>query len=317
MNKELIVGNLSAKAGEKTQGYLKVEGTTEEMPVTIINGKREGKTLLVTAGVHGCEYTAIKAVMELSRELDPEEVHGQVILVHPVNLKGFKKKTAALMPEDGKNILRVFPGNNEGSVSEKIAYTITTELISKADFYLDVHGGDLHEDLLPHIYYPGSSEKHITEASIKIAEVFDVPYYVKSMTTNGTYTTAALGGVPSLLVERGGAGIIKAEDVILYKRDILNVMAKLNMIEYTSGKRKFKPVEIKNARYEDSRYEGCWICYVKPGDYISKGQKLGDITDFFGNVIYSCTAEFDGVILYNTVAFSVAEGDSLVAYGEV
>lgn len=316
--KELVIQDLKAKVGEKIQGFINILDTETKMPITIINGEKEGKTMLITAGVHGCEYPCIKTAIELAKEIDPKKVSGQIIIVHPVNIQGFEGRVAAIVPEDNKNILRMFPGNKNGTISEKIAYVISNELQELSDFYLDIHGGDLHEDLLPHIYYPGAAEKNIIEASIEMAKSFNVPYYVKSNTTNGSYTSAAIRrGIPSLLIERGGCGLCKEEDVLEYKNDILNVLSNLDILECKITENKILPKEIKEAVYLDSPRNGCWTCFVKAGDKINKGQKLGEISDYFGNIIDTFYAEFDSVVLYNTVAFSVIKDNSLIAYGKI
>lgn len=318
MKKELNICELSAKVGEKKQGFINILDTKTSMPVTIINGIKEGKTMLITAGVHGGEYPCIKASIELAKEIDAKEVSGQIIIVHPVNTQAFKGRNAAIVPEDNKNILRVFPGDKDGTVSEKIAYVISNELQEKADFYLDIHGGDIHEDLLPHIYYPGLAEKEVLEDSIEMAKYFDLPYYVKSNTTNGTYTSAAIRkGVPSLLVERGSCGLCKEDDVKAYKKDILNVLRALNILEGEVIKNRITPKEIKEAEYLDALNDGCWTCLVKAGQIIKEGEKLGEVTDYFGNIIDTYYAKFDGIVLYNTVAYSVTKDSSLIAYGKI
>lgn len=318
MKKELVICELSAKPGEMNQGFINILNTETNMPVTIINGSKEGKTMLITAGIHGCEYPCIKTAIELAKEIDPKKVSGQIIIVHLVNTQAFVKRAAAVVPEDNKNILRMFPGNKEGTISEKIAYVISNELQDKADFYLDIHGGDVQEDLLPHIYYPGAAKQSVVEASIEMAKCFNVPYYVKSNTTNGSYTSAAIRkDIPSLLIERGGCGLCKEEDVKAYKSDILNVLATLNILDHEITEREFSPKEIKEAIYLDALNDGCWTCFVKAGDYVKEGQELGKVTDYFGNEIDIYYAEFDGVVLYNTVAFSVTRDSSLVAYGKI
>ncbi|MGG7057846.1 M14 family metallopeptidase [Clostridium nigeriense] len=318
MKKEFIICELIAKVGEKKQGFINILNTETKMPVTIINGANEGSTVLITAGVHGGEYPCIKTAIELAKEIDPKKVSGQIIIVHPVNTQGFVGRNAAVVPEDNKNILRVFPGDKNGTISEKIAYVISNDLQEKADFYLDIHGGDIHEDLLPHIYYPGLADKSIIEASINMAKSFNVPYYVKSNTTNGTYTSAAIRkNIPSLLIERGGCGLCKEEDVKEYKRDILNVLAGLNILDCEIKENKFSPREIKEAVYLEALNDGCWTCFVKAGEEIKEGEKLGEVTDYFGNIIDTYYAKFDAVVLYNTVAYSVTKDSSLIAYGRI
>lgn len=318
MKEILSICQLNTKHGEKVQGFIKILDTNIEIPITLINGEKEGKTVVITAGVHGCEYPGIKTAIELADEINPKDVSGNIIIVHIVNTLGFKEKRAAIMPEDNKNILRVFPGNKNGTVSDKIAYFITNEIYSKADIYFDLHGGDLHEDLVPHIYYPAKAEDEIVEKCIEIAKYFNVNYFAKSNNTNGTFTSAAINHkIPSLLIERGGCGLCKEKEVIEYKKDMLNVLSKLNVLDYEITQGEVSPKEIKEAIYLDSLNEGCWTCFVSAGKFIKKGDKLGEIRDYFNNIIDTYYAEFDGIILYNTVALSVEKGSSLVAYGRV
>ena len=50
--------DMKAAPGEKTVIELKVTDQTS-IRVLVIEGKKQGKTLVVTAGVHGCEYIGI------------------------------------------------------------------------------------------------------------------------------------------------------------------------------------------------------------------------------------------------------------------
>ena len=73
-------------------------------------GNQPGKTLVVTAGVHGDEYVGIQAVRELLAQLSPGELSGRVIFVPVVNAGGFFAGTYRV-PEDGENLNRCFPGS--------------------------------------------------------------------------------------------------------------------------------------------------------------------------------------------------------------
>ena len=74
------------KTGEKKQVYVQVMDSEEYMPVTFINGTRDGKTVLVTSGIHGGEYEGIHAACEIARDLKSEDICGQLAIIHPVLL---------------------------------------------------------------------------------------------------------------------------------------------------------------------------------------------------------------------------------------
>lgn len=317
MSKTLSICGLTATYGTKVQGFINIMDTKTQMPVTLINGEKDGKTILITAGIHGCEYTGIQTAIDIALDLNPKEISGQVVIIHPVNTSGFLGRNPGIVPEDNKNINRVFPGNEKGTITDKIAYTLTHEFQDIADFYLDLHGGDLHEDLTPYVYYPGVGDPEVIAASKSIAEILNVDYMVRSSATTGAYNSAAIRGIPSLLIERGCCGLCKQKDVLSYKKDIVNALIKLGLLEGELPSIEKSPKEIREVEYLATKHTGCWIPFVKSGELLVKGQVLGVVKDYFGNVIDTYYSEFNSVVLYCTVAFSVIKDDSLVTYGRI
>ena len=106
----------------------------------------------------------------------------------------------------------MFPGNPEGSASEKTAWAIT-QLQDEADFYIDLHGGDLFEKLTPYVYVPGNCAPEVTTTARAAAQVLSVPVRVLSQASTGAYNSAALRGTPSILIERGACGLWEPEEV--------------------------------------------------------------------------------------------------------
>ena len=64
--------------GEKRQVKLPVPGGAP-LEAWLFCGTHSGKTLVVTAGVHGCEYVGILALQKLVETLDCATLYGQVI----------------------------------------------------------------------------------------------------------------------------------------------------------------------------------------------------------------------------------------------
>ena len=114
MKEALCIGALQAESGTKTNGYYTVPKTLHRIPVTIINGAKDGKIILITSGIHGGEYPGIQTAIELSQELNPADVQGAIIILHPVNTQAFLQRVAGVIPEDGENLNRVFPELWEG-----------------------------------------------------------------------------------------------------------------------------------------------------------------------------------------------------------
>lgn len=302
--------------GQKLQFMSTVTGTDLQVPVTTVAGVEDGPKILITAGIHGSEYPGIKAIMELAQELDPSTIRGQLLMLHPVNLQALRQRVGMIMPQDGINLNRAFPGDFTGSSSFKMAWWLT-QLSDQADFYLDLHSGDLFEELTPYVYYPANADAVVNKASREAALVLDVPYLVPSRSTTGAYNSAALRGTPSLLVERGGAGYCREDEVKAYKQDIVNVLKHLNVLDGPLKIRSHQPVDLEKVIYLTitEEQDACWQSAVTPGQKILAGQILGRTWDIFGNPLHVYQAEMDGVVLYHLYPLATARGDVLVAYG--
>ena len=155
------------------------------------------------------------------------------------------------------------------------------------------------------------------KASKRIAKVVDVEYMVRSLATGGAYNYAASTGLPSILIERGGAGLCLHEDIEAYKDDIRNILRRLKMFELPVKPRHYHPRDITDMIYLESMETGCWFHHIHSGDFVQKGQVLGRTTDLFGQTITEYYAEISGVILYVCPALSAPKGTILVGYGQV
>lgn len=311
---EFKLGNIVCKLGEKVSGFWDIEGYS--IPTTIINGKKSGKIVAISSGIHNCEYVGIQSAIELSQEIDPENINGTVIIFHPVNYSGFFHKIPAVMPEDNKNLNRAFPGIENGSTADKIAYHFSKFLYPQLDFFIDLHGGDLYERATNFVYSPGIGDNKVIEVSHEVAQVLSVPYRVRSSAKTGAYNSAAIQGVPSMLIERGGNGLWNNEEVKEYKKDILSVLGYFNIIDFLNEKN-LNQKEISIAEYISSEVDGFWYPRYKAGEKFNEGDLLGEIKDCFGNIITSYYAEFDGVILYGVFSLAIKKSEEILAYGKI
>ena len=79
-----------AAPGQKTIALLRDRDLS--LPVTTIHGNSPGPRVLLTAGIHGCEYCSIQAAIELASELDQDAVAGRLTIVHLANASGFSER---------------------------------------------------------------------------------------------------------------------------------------------------------------------------------------------------------------------------------
>ena len=315
MCQTMTFGGCTAAPGQKIQGFAPLYPTAETFPITLINGCRPGPRILISSGIHGSEYPGIQTAIELAAEIEPEQLQGQLVILHPVNVAAFYEKSCYISPVTGTNLNRNFPGDPEGPLPLQISHYLLHEYGMRCDFVLDLHGGDLHEALPPYVYYPGVGDDDVIEASRRIAELIHCDYIVKSQSTTGFYNACAIAGTPAVLIERGSSGQWIPEEVLLYKADVYNALYYLGALEGEVRLPEKPARKIARATYLDSPATGCWYPSVHIHDPITAGQKLGEIRDFFGRLQAEIHAEYDGVTLYMKDTLSITEKEFLIAYG--
>src|SRR5215471_11756910 len=219
----------------------------EPRPVISVAGGKSGPVLFVNAGVHGGEYPAAEAVIRLGKTLDPKKILGAVILMPVLNLPAFRTRTPFVCPIDNVNPNRVFPGDPTGSYSEQMTHALINEFVVHADAYVDLHGGDIPEALVPFVIcrseagLADSKARDVTARSKQIAMAFGLPYVltvskpVQPSKGLSSYAAAAEKGVPSILAEAGGVGQMQEDAVELLVQGVINVMRHLDMLAVTKS----------------------------------------------------------------------------------
>src|SRR5258708_6715264 len=231
MKTDLKIGDVSAAPGKKSKGFLKVPNTAVQIPLVIANGAQEGPTLLVTAGIHGGEYPCIDAGICFGRELDAAQVCGRVIVIAPVSLNAFHARQAFVVPEDGKNLNRVFPGKATGTIAEQMAHTLMTEVVPHANAWVDLHGGDIPEALVPFSGIHEAKDPKVTDQSRQEAAAFGIEYVVHPSSLGGTTLDAATDtGIPALLAEAGQLGILDEASTQILLQGCRNVARYLGIL---------------------------------------------------------------------------------------
>src|SRR5260370_18806083 len=184
-----------------------------QIPIATIRGSHPGPVLALIAGNHGYEYPPILALQKLRSQIDPAKVCGTIVMVHVANMPSFLGRTVYFSPIDGKNLNRVYPGRKDGTVSERIAYAITNEVIDKADYVLDLHCGDGNEWLRPYVYQTVTGNQDLDQATARLALAFVIDHIVLDRSrpldpTRSTYcsNTAITRGKPAITAESGFFG---------------------------------------------------------------------------------------------------------------
>ena len=326
-----VLAQLVVEPGKMVQGEIIVNSvngdTSTFIPVTVLHGSQEGPVLSLIAGIHGSEYSPILSMQKLPLLVDPSNLSGTVIIVHIANMPAFTGRTIYFGPNDLKNLNRSFPGNPSGTVTERIAFELTTHVIKPANYVIDIHSGDANESLRPSYsaYYAEAGSEEVVRESERIAMAFGLSTVVQfagsyDSVNDAIYTSAQAVtlGIPAMDVESGELGVIGDRYVSPITKGVLNVMRELDMIE---GKLELpeSPLIIADRTRVYSEHSGIWYAdpLVRTGDYVTQGTRLGVITDYFGNELETVTAPASGVLLILFGTPPVNTGDPIVVIGKV
>jgi len=330
-DKKFEIGGISISAGETYRGTLKVpkgEDNVETfIPITVHHGNNTGPVLSLISGIHGSEYAPILSMQKLAGLIDPRKLSGTLIIVHVANIPAFTARTVYLSPNDLKNLNRAFPGNANGTVTERIASTLKTEVILRSDYVVDIHAGDANEGLRPSYtaYYAEAGGTEVIEKSKRIAIAFGLGTIVKfsgsyQSIDDAIYTSAQAVtlGIPAIDIESGELGKTDDQYITPIVDGAQNIMRELKMVEGDLNLPE-QPLFINDRARVYSSHDGIFYAdpKVKTGDYISKGTRLGVITDYHGTELETVDAPSAGVLLILFGTPPVNEGDNIAVIGKI
>lgn len=324
--KTIKVGEITANPGESKNGYIIVpageDGEEQKIPVTVINGIKEGPVLAMTAGVHGYEYPPILAFQRLIKMINPSEISGALILVHVANLPSFLKRTIYYNPHDWKNLNRVFPGKKDGTMCERIAYQITKEVIDNCDYLIDCHCGDGNEDLMPYLYCPVTGNPETDKITKEMATYYGLGLAILDKTrpkdkNASVYVgnTALLRGKPAITIESGKLGRTDEKDILAVVKGTYNIMKLLGMMDGEPDIIK-KPVWVQEYKIFRAEHTGIFYPLVSRADHVQKDELVGYLTDFFGNIVQEVRAPYDGIVLYIIATPPMSPGEPMASIGK-
>lgn len=322
---------LEVPAGERISGKLPVNGGVDGVetfiPVTVFHGRDSGPVLSLIAGIHGSEYSPIISMQRLPELLDPQAMAGTLIIVHIANLPAFQGRSVYFGPDDLKNLNRSFPGKADGTVTERIAFTLSEEIMPLSDYLIDIHSGDGNESLRPSYsaYYAEAGGTEVVGQSRRLAVAFGLDTIVQfagsySSLDDAIYTSAqsVTRGIPSIDVESGELGVIDDVFIDPITDGAMSVLRELGMV---AGEPivPANPLFISDRARVYSEYEGIWHknMLVQTGDYVTEGTELGVITDYFGKELQTVVAPASGILLILFGTPPVNVDDNIAVIGKV
>ena len=290
------------------------------LPVTVVAGTTDGPTLLLIAGEHGNEYENIVALQETLQALDPTALKGRVVGVHCCSLDSYLNRTR-VAEADGQNLARCYPGKENGTLTERVAFTLQNDFLGQPApdkpiclVPLHTYGpGMLGATLTGYNIYPEAPELTEAQRSASLAtglplvwgHEFDASHAAAAeMGDDASGRTALyaayLAEIPAIYWETtwGHGGEEQ------YKCGLLRLMVHYGMLAGTN-----EPIAAREciesvghgagnlASHNQAPCEGLWRPVVQIWDRVETGDLLGEIRDLYGATLAQIHTGKDGVVI--------------------
>ncbi len=316
----LVVGTASAARGQRAYGEIAVPAGSDaaaSIPVAVLNGALPGPTVAFVSGAHGTEYASVVALTRLIERVNPQTLAGTIIIVPLLNVASFEQMTPHTNPVDKKGMNSVYPGNSKGTQSERALALIAEQVVAPADVVVDLHGGDLDENLRPYSYWTRTGNAALDSATRSLIMAFGIDHViVRDVDLGNPASTRSLGtyalskGKTAIVAEAGRSGMVLPEDVDALMRGSLRVLGAMHM---TSDKASpmSKATWMGSPVRVGADKPGMFFATVERDTKVKSGQAIGYLTDYLGRRTGTVTAPTEGLVGFIRGVPSVWAGATL------
>jgi len=278
------------------------------IPVWEQQSKTPGKTIVVTAGMDGDEYAGIEAAYELIRFYSKAKFAGRLVIIPIVNIPGFDE-AVSFNPLDKKYPKYIYPGNENGSSTERLIHFLSEEYISKADVWIDLHGGALIESLNPFVWTHQTKNEEVNVLVEKILTNFKEGIKIYERNPDEKAEKLARQHTAYILLESGHLGERNKIDI---GRHVNSVKTIIRIVR--EGKKSTKKGNVyTKVNYYIAAQDGLWYPSVFKNKEINKGALLGETFSFAGKRISTFKASQAGVLLWWRKSLNAKKGEVMVA----
>ena len=318
MSDVLEVEHLKAKPGEAKRGYIAAsempDGTPTQIPVALVNGAKEGPTLYLQAISDGDELNGLSVIRRVLLRLDAKQLRGRVIAVPIVNVHAFHAHQP-FSPVDGKKMNRCFPGRQDGTSSERIAYRLFQNAVLQSNYVVDLHQGGIRP-MIDEVRVRVDRRKRIHRACLEMARVFGIGHILDARGPEGQLARSAPDeGIPTIDPELGGCIGWEESSIRKGVTGVENLMKQYEMID-GSPTIPDRQVVVDGFLSLLSNRGGIIEYRAQLYDVLQKGDPVVDVTDPFGKVLETLVAPEESVMWSKALRPMVASGECVATLGK-
>ncbi|WP_439027711.1 succinylglutamate desuccinylase/aspartoacylase family protein [Haloarchaeobius sp. DT45] len=309
------LGTASAAPGEVDTGRLTVgetrDGSPVGLPVAIINGERDGRTLYMQAASDGNELNGVGVIREVFPQLDPATLAGEIRIVGIVNYHGFQIDSHR-NPIDDTKLNRTYPGDHDGTSSERIA-AATFDAARDADLILDLHQGS-DSRMINETRVRCGRRHRLHQKCLELAKVFGAGHILDQKGPDGQLARAGPDeGIPTIDPELGGTVGFDHESIQIGVDGVFNVLRYYDFLEESATTE--TQTRAKSFDQYGSPAGGLVTFEHDLGDRVDRGDVLFTVTDPFGQLKAEVTADSNGLFWRSRRLPQVATGEYVCSVG--
>lgn len=291
------------------------------MAIHELRAATPGPVLAVLGGVHGDELEGVTAARQVGQRLSDRPgglVKGAVRIVPVSNPPAFAARSRC-SPVDGANLARVFPGRPDGTVSERIAHVLTTEVIAGSDLLVDLHSAGAAFEMPVFAGYVADAATAEEAGAAAYAFAAPVVWEHHGSGPGRSMSAAEDLGIPSIYVEGSGGGGLRGADLDVYVAGVLRLCAAYGVIEGEPDP-PLEPVVLRGEAGDtdaliSATAQGYCVTRVISGEVVLRGTVLADILDEDGRLTQQVRAPRAGTVMMLRRGAEIAPGDGIAMLG--
>ena len=301
----VTVGSASAARGVRAYGEIAVPAGSDAattIQVAVMHGALPGPTVAFISGAHGTEYASVVALTRLIERINPQSLAGTVIVVPLLNVASFEQMTVHTNPVDKKGMNAAYPGNAKGTQTERALQLITEQVIAQSDVIVDLHGGDIDEDLRPYSYWTRTGNAAQDSATRALLMAFGLDHVIvrdldimNAATTRSLCGYALSKGKTAIVAEAGRSGMVLQDDVDMLVKGSLRILGSMHMTSDKANSMS-RATWLGAAQRAGADKPGMFFATVQRDSKVKAGQVLGYTTDYVGRRTGTVTAPVEGLV---------------------